>query len=137
MPSPSKSVELYCDGASRGNPGPAAYGFVVFSEGEVIAEEGKCIGVTTNNVAEYEALIRGLERCQSLGVQEITVRADSELMVRQVNGQYKVRSPHLLPLFEKARALLKTFPRSSVLHVRREQNSHADSLANKALDNNF
>lgn len=134
MPAPSL-LELYCDGASRGNPGPAAYGFVVFSGGEVVAEEGKCLGITTNNVAEYEALIRGLERCRTLGGNEVVVRADSELMVRQLNGQYKVRSPHLVPLFEKARQLLRSFPRSRVLHVRREENSHADALANKALDN--
>ena len=128
-------VILYCDGASRGNPGPSSYGYVVVSfEGEVLAKGCARIGITTNNVAEYQALVHGLKRCLDLGAREITIRSDSELMVRQLNGQYKVRAEQLKDLFKAAKTMLARFTKTHVAHVRREQNTVADALANEALD---
>lgn len=128
---------LFCDGASRGNPGPGAYGFVVYDGTEIIAEKGERIGVVTNNIAEYQGLVQGLARCLELGATELTVKSDSELLVRQLNGIYRVKSPQLLPLFEKARTLLRKFKDVEVLHVRRNENSYADALCNQALDSGF
>jgi ribonuclease HI len=128
-------LELYCDGASRGNPGAGAYGYVILEHGQVIAERAEILGTVTNNVAEYQGLLEGVKECVSLGAKELVVKSDSELMVRQLNGVYKVKSPHLIPLFETARGLLKQIPQVKVLHVRREENKLADALANKALDN--
>lgn len=127
-------VDLFCDGASRGNPGSGAYGFVIFKNGEILAQKGATLGTVTNNTAEYEGLLAGLRECVALGATEVTVKSDSELLVRQLNGQYRVKTPHLLPLFQKAKTLLAQFERSEVTHVRREQNSLADALANQALD---
>lgn len=128
-------VELFCDGASRGNPGAGSYGFVILQEGEIVSQSGAVLGVVTNNVAEYQGLLEGLKACQKLGAESVVVKSDSELMVRQLNGQYKVRTPHLLPLFTEAVKLLKSFPEYKVTHVRREENKLADALANQALDN--
>jgi ribonuclease HI len=133
-PSNLNSLTLFCDGASRGNPGPGAYGFVVFSGSEIVARSGACLGTVTNNVAEYQGLVNGLKRCLELGAREITVKSDSELLVRQLNGQYKVKAPQLKVLFDEARTLLQQFKKTSVSHVRREENSLADALANEALD---
>ena len=125
---------LFCDGASRGNPGPGAYGFVLYEGREIIAKKGAILGVVTNNIAEYQGLVRGLEKCLELGVKNLTVKSDSELLVRQLNGLYKVKSPQLLPLFETAKLLLKRITHSEILHVRRSENSLADALCNEALD---
>lgn len=126
---------LYCDGASRGNPGPASFGFVLFApDGGVVAEGGAALGVTTNNVAEYRGLIAGLEAASRAGVVDLEVRLDSLLLVRQVTGSYRVKAPNLVPLHRRASALLAGFDRRRVVHIPREENGRADSLANAALD---
>jgi len=127
-------VVLRTDGGSRGNPGPAGAGFVIERDGEVICQGGRFLGETTNNVAEYEALIWGLENVQALGFAEVTVYADSELLVRQVNGQYRVKNEGLKPLFARARDLTRSFSSIDVVHVRRESNAAADRMANEAMD---
>lgn len=129
-----KKVILYCDGASRGNPGPGSYGFVILENGEAIVEEGRKLGEVTNNVAEYQGVIEGLTRCRELGATEVTVRSDSQLLVRQLSGQYKIKAPHLLPLAQKAKELQRGFAKIAFQHVPREENKHADRLANAALD---
>lgn len=131
---PERTMVLFCDGASRGNPGPASYGFVLIENGEIVVQEGRKIGLHTNNVAEYQGLIHGVKKALSLGVTELTVKCDSELMVRQLNGRYKVKAPHLIPLFQEARQALGQFRKVEVVHVRREENTLADALANQALD---
>ncbi len=126
---------LYSDGAARGNPGPAAAGAVVFDdEGDVLAEISQALGRTTNNVAEYRALIAGLEKGGELGVTHIEVRLDSELIVRQIEGRYRVKNAGLVPLHRKAVDLLAGFSSFSIKHVPRKENAHADRLANQALD---
>ena len=126
---------LYCDGASRGNPGPASIGFVLYDpEGTAVVELGGVIGVTTNNVAEYRALIAGLETALERQVDRIGVRLDSLLLVKQVTGEYRVKAAHLKPLQRRAVKLLATFEEASIEHVRRELNTAADALANEALD---
>jgi probable phosphoglycerate mutase len=126
---------LYCDGASRGNPGPAAIGAVLFDpDGETVAEISGTIGVNTNNVAEYRALIAGLEAAVDRGVERLEVRLDSELLVRQVTGRYRVKAANLKPLSLQAARLLRRLDDVRVVHVPREQNTAADALANAALD---
>lgn len=126
---------LYCDGASRGNPGPASIGFVLLDpDGETIVEMGAAIGVQTNNVAEYQALIAGLETARSRGVKDLEVRLDSLLLVRQVTGEFRVKAENLRPLHRRAMALVGEFDRVKVVHVRRHLNERADALANQALD---
>lgn len=125
---------LYCDGASRGNPGPGAYGFVLLSEKEIVFSQGARMGVVTNNVAEYEGLLKGLEKSLELGATEIAVRSDSQLLVRQLLGEYKVKAPHIIPLVEKAKMLLSRFKQVDIAHIPREENSLADALCNEALD---
>ncbi len=126
---------LYCDGASRGNPGPASIGFVLYDPaGTPIAEVGNAIGETTNNVAEYKALIAGLETSLEQGVSQIDVRLDSQLLVKQVTGEYRVKASHLKPLQRQAVKLLTRFDEATIVHVRRELNTVADALANEALD---
>src|SRR5438105_9192369 len=129
-----REVTVSFDGASRGNPGRAAIGVVVLENGIPIREIGETIGVTTNNVAEYRALLRGLEEAAALGARAVRIQSDSELVVRQLSGQYKVRSPTLAPLHRQALARMRQFERVSVVHVPREQNEDADALANQALD---
>ncbi len=131
---PERTMELFCDGASRGNPGPASYGFVLIENGEVVVQEGRKIGTHTNNVAEYQGLIHGVKKALEIGVTELVVKCDSELMVRQLSGRYKVKAPHLLPLFKEAKEALAKFKKVDVRHVRREENTLADALANQALD---
>jgi len=128
------TITLFCDGASRGNPGPGAYGFVLYRNNEVIFEEGQKLGAVTNNTAEYQGLIKGLEAALKLGASHIIIRSDSELMVRQLNGIYKVKTPHIKLLFDTARSLLQQFQSSQVEHIRREENKRADELCNQALD---
>jgi ribonuclease HI len=132
------TVEVQCDGGARGNPGPAAIGAVVLDvtvdPPELVASVSKRIGVATNNVAEYQALIEGLRAALPFEPRLVRVRADSELMIRQLEGRYKVKSTHLRPLYEEARALLREFPEVDLAHVRREHNVDADALVNAALD---
>ncbi len=124
-----------CDGAARGNPGPAGIGAVVATEeGEVLAEIAEGIGETTNNVAEYRAMIAGLERAAELGATEVSVRSDSNLLVEQMNGRYRVKHPNLKPLYQEALAVAGRFDRVSYTHVRREFNTEADRLANIGVD---
>lgn len=128
------SVVLRTDGGSRGNPGPAGAGFVIERDGDILCRGGRFLGATTNNVAEYEALIWGLENVSAMGFADVTVFADSELLVRQVNGQYRVKNEGLKPLFLRALELLRSFASYRVSHVRREQNAEADAMANEAMD---
>ena len=123
------------DGGSRGNPGPAAIGVVVRSEnGEVVMDAAEAIGRATNNVAEYRALIRGIELAAQNGATSVALYGDSELVVKQVRGEYKVKDAGLKPLHAEARAALSAFREWSFSHVRREQNAEADALVNQALD---
>ena len=123
------------DGGSRGNPGPASYGVVMRNErGEIVAKLKKYIGPMTNNVAEYYGLIAALDYAQSNGVRALRIESDSELLVRQMRGHYKVKSPDLRPLFERAKKMSQTFESFRIDHVYREQNTEADALANEALD---
>jgi ribonuclease HI len=123
------------DGGSRGNPGPASYGVVIREpSGEVVAKLKKYIGRTTNNVAEYYGLIAALDYAQQHDIRALRVESDSELLVRQMRGQYKVKSEDLRPLFERARKMSQTFAAFKIEHVYREQNAEADALANEALD---
>lgn len=126
---------LYADGASRGNPGPAAIGFVLYGpDGMALAEIGGAIGEATNNVAEYRALIAGLELASNWGIESIDVRLDSLLLVKQVAGEYRVKAEHLKPLHREAMRLLEHFDEVTIGHVPRNENSVADALANEALD---
>jgi probable phosphoglycerate mutase len=128
-------ARLLTDGGSRGNPGPAAYGYVLeAADGTVLASDGRAFGVATNNVAEYRALLAGLERAQDLGVSELEVVSDSELLVKQMRGEYKVKNVALRELWEEAQALARRFERVRYVAVRREHNEHADRLVNDALD---
>ncbi len=129
---------LYTDGAARGNPGPAGAGaFISSSSGEVLHEIAEYLGETTNNVAEYRALLAGLRKLVLLEAQEVEVLADSELMVRQIQGRYRVKHPNLKPLYQEALSLLKKIPKYSIKHIRREENKEADRLANQAIDEHF
>jgi ribonuclease HI len=126
---------VHVDGGSRGNPGPAAIGVVLSdADGTVVEEVSETIGVATNNVAEYRALLKGLERASSLGADEVEVVNDSELVAKQINGAYKVKHAAMRPLYLDAMAALRGFKRWKVRSVRREHNAHADALVNAALD---
>ncbi len=123
------------DGGSRGNPGPASYGVVIRDgRGEIVAKLKKYIGRMTNNVAEYYGLIAAMDFAQSHGVRAIRIESDSELLVKQMRGQYKVKSEELRPLFERAKKMSQAFDSLRIEHVYREQNREADALANEALD---
>jgi ribonuclease HI len=126
---------VHCDGASRGNPGPAGAGSILTTpEGEVVAEIAEGLGTTTNNVAEYTAVIRGLERAHELGARDVLLRSDSQLLINQLTGRYRVRTPHLQPLHRQVRTLAAGFERIRFEHVRRELNVEADRLANVGVD---
>lgn len=128
-------LRLFIDGASRGNPGPAGLGVVVIDGHQrTVAEIGEYLGETTNNVAEYRALLRGLQEARDRRATEIEVFADSDLLVRQIDGSYRVKSPHLATLHREAVALLRGFPKWRVAHVPRGRNAAADALANSAID---
>ena len=122
------------DGASHGNPGPAAIGVVIRDEQKnVIATISQAIGKATNNQAEYRAIIAALERAGRLGLNEVEIRSDSELLVRQITGRYRVRNAGLIPLYEKAKQLQSRMKTFTIRHVPREENGEADFLAGKAL----
>jgi len=128
-------ARLSTDGGARGNPGPAAYGYVLeASDGTVLDARGEAIGVATNNVAEYRALLAGLERAAELGVDELEVVSDSELLVKQMRGEYKVKNAALRELWEEAGRLARRLDRVEYTAVRRELNELADALVNEALD---
>ena len=125
----------HVDGAARGNPGPAGIGVVIADAvGNVVKEVGEPLGRTTNNVAEYTAMIRALEEARSLGCAHIHVYTDSELMAHQINGKYAVKASHLIPLYQRAKMLLSQFEKATVSHVRREMNRRADALSNIGAD---
>ncbi|PZS14135.1 MAG: ribonuclease H [Solirubrobacterales bacterium] len=126
---------VHVDGGARGNPGPAAIGVVVSEPGgEVLEEGGERIGVATNNVAEYRALLLGLQRTRALGAQEVEIVNDSELIARQLTGAYRVKHPAMKPLYREAITALRGFHRWQIRTVPREQNARADALVNAALD---
>jgi ribonuclease HI len=128
-------VVVHVDGGARGNPGPAAIGVVVSApDGEVLDEYAERIGVATNNVAEYRALLRGVERARALGASEVEFVNDSELVAKQVNGAYKVKHPAMKPLHAEAITALRAFDRWTIRSVPRAQNARADALVNDALD---
>jgi len=132
MKSARSHAVLYCDGASSGNPGHAGIGaFLEVTSSDEQYRISEYIGIATNNVAEYTALIKGLEKALSLGIKRLDVFLDSELIVRQLNGVYKVRNKNLLPLFAKSKNYLDEFDLVNVSHVRRELNQEADNLARK------
>jgi ribonuclease HI len=126
---------MWVDGGARGNPGPAAVGYRIEDEaGEVLDEAGRTIGVATNNEAEYRALITALARAAALGATEVEVRSDSELLVRQMTGRYRVKSPHLKQLWDEAQQAADGFERVRYIEVRRAENTAADRQVNLALD---
>ncbi len=128
-------ARLSTDGGARGNPGPAAFGYVLETEdGTILAAHGERIGVATNNVAEYSALVAGLERALELGVDELEVVSDSELLVKQMTGEYRVKNEALKGLNERASRLARRLRRVDYTAVRREHNELADRLVNEALD---
>jgi ribonuclease HI len=132
---PVAAFQANVDGGSRGNPGPAAYGVVVRdAKGEIVARLKKYIGQSTNNVAEYFGLIAALDYADTHGIRAMRVLSDSELMVKQMRGQYKVKSEDLKPLFERARKMSQSLESFRIEHVYREQNREADELVNQAMD---
>ena len=128
-------MTVACDGASRGNPGPAGAGaYITGPDGAVLAEVAEGLGETTNNVAEYTAVIRGLERALELGATDVLLRSDSQLLINQLTGRYRVKTPHLQPLHRRVRELGARFETIEYEHVRRERNTEADRLANLGVD---
>jgi ribonuclease HI len=128
-------ARLWTDGGARGNPGPAAYGYVLEGEdGTVLAAHGEAIGTATNNVAEYRALVAGLAKALELGIDDLDVTSDSELLVKQMRGEYRVKKPTLRELWEEATKLERRFGSVRYSAVRREHNELADRLVNEALD---
>lgn len=125
---------LYFDGASRGNPGPSSIGWVIVADGGIIAEDGQTIGKATNNQAEYEALIAGLEAALAAGIDELVIQGDSELIIKQVSGEYETRNPELRERRVTVHELLTQFDDWDLRHVPRSVNERADELANEALD---
>ena len=128
-----KAARAWFDGAARGNPGEAGFGLVVETDGEV-EELGGYLGRTTNNVAEYTGLLAALTWAQRHGVDDLDLFSDSELVVKQLAGAYKVKAPHLVPLFLQVLALKRAIPRCRIRHVPRAQNARADKMVNRAID---
>ena len=134
-PGPPNALRLHVDGASRGNPGEAGFGVhVTGDDGSEVASLYGYLGNATNNVAEYQALLHGLRFALGRGASRVEVFSDSELLVRQVEGRYRVKSPGLQPLHREAKSLLACVVRARVVHVPRERNREADALANRAVD---
>ncbi len=135
---PVQTIRIFCDGGSRGNPGPAGIGAVVLDASHepaaVIGTVSETIGIATNNVAEYQALVSGLELAEPFGARRIEVRADSQLLIRQLEGRYRVKNAGLQPLYRRAMTLLKAYAEVDLAHVYREDNVEADALVNLALD---
>ncbi len=125
---------LMTDGASRGNPGPSGAGFVIYRADRLLEGQAQYLGEVTNNQAEYNALILGLTRLAELGARKVVAKADSELMVKQMNGEYKVKNKNITPLFIRAKQLSREFESFRIEHVMREENSRADEMANRAID---
>lgn len=128
------SCILFFDGACRGNPGPMAIGAVLMENGKKVKEVSKRIGMGTNNIAEWRALIEGLKLAKAHGCKALEVRGDSQLIIKQISGQYKVKSDNLIPLFNEARKLCGGFDGLRFKWVKREENLYTDALSNKALD---
>jgi ribonuclease HI len=132
---PEPEAVLWTDGAARGNPGPAGIGAILKRpSGEVLYSGSEYLGHTTNNVAEYKAVLLGLAAALDKGVEHVEVRADSELLIKQLKGLYRVKAPGLKPLFEEARKLVSRFKSVKLTHIRRELNAEADRLANHGVD---
>ena len=130
-----KKVFAYTDGASRGNPGPSALGLQIFDENKnLIHEAGRCLGENTNNFAEYSAVLEALQLCHDHHIEELCLFSDSQLLIRQLTGEYKIKSANIRPLAEKCMKLLQNISKTKLVHIPREQNSGADHLANQALD---
>ena len=131
-----KSFRIHVDGGARGNPGPAAAGVVIAAadDGVVLFQGGFYLGRATNNVAEYQGLLAALKKAAELGAEEVEVISDSELMVRQMNGQYRVKNEGLKPLYEQAQSLRSRFKKFAITNVRRAANKAADKLVNQALN---
>jgi ribonuclease HI len=132
--SPSASAIINIDGAARGNPGPAAYAYVIGRSGQPPIEQSGCLGEATNNVAEYTALIKALERATELGDRRLIIQSDSELLVKQMKGEYRVKNDQLRVLHQQASRLTRQFEQVTIRHVPRAENSRADQLCNEALD---
>jgi ribonuclease HI len=133
--SPPIEATLFADGGSRGNPGPAASGAVLVApDGRILHEVGHFLGVATNNVAEWTALRLGLEAALEHGVASLAVRMDSELVVKQLSGEYRVKHPDLQPLHQRVKSLLRKFTHVDIQHVRRKENALADAVVNRVLD---
>lgn len=131
----NKRIEIYIDGGSRGNPGPAGIGVVILDErGKKIKDIAKYIGETTNNIAEYNALLYGLEEVLIIRADEILINMDSELVAKQLSGDYRVKDSNIKPLFERALNMLKSFKSFEIKHIEREKNKEADKLVNKAIN---
>jgi ribonuclease HI len=128
------ALTINIDGAARGNPGPAAYGIYLVQEGKPPLEIKEKLGHTTNNVAEYTALVHALHKAIEMGATEVLIRSDSELLVKQMGGQYRVKNENILPLYNEAVELRRQIPQVRIQHVYREQNRDADRLCNEALD---
>jgi ribonuclease H / adenosylcobalamin/alpha-ribazole phosphatase len=135
-PDPRHSVIVSCDGAARGNPGPAGIGVQITDpdDGTVLGEIAEGIGETTNNVAEYTAAIEGLKKAKDLGATEVLLRSDSKLLIEQLSGRWRVKHPNMKPLHAQVRELVKDFDDVQFEHVRRERNTEPDRLANEGVD---
>ncbi|RMF89226.1 MAG: reverse transcriptase-like protein [Nitrospinota bacterium] len=132
---PNRHAKVYIDGASRGNPGRAAAGVVFYDQqGTLIEEVGRYLGETTNNVAEYQGLLLALQRAQALGIRSLEIFSDSQLLTKQLNGHYQVKSPHLLPLYRQVKQLMQAFEYVTIRYVPRTANQRADRVANRALE---
>jgi len=131
----NKRIEIYVDGGARGNPGPAGVGVLILdSAGKKIKDVSKYIGEATNNIAEYSALLYGLEEALILRADEVKVNLDSELVAKQLLGEYRVKDANIRPLFERALNMLKSFKNFQINHIDREKNKEADKLVNKAIN---
>ncbi len=130
-------VQVYCDGAARGNPGSAGIGIVIKRDGKNISEIADYLGHATNNIAEYTACLRGITEALILGASEIDLFADSELLIKQINGEYKVKNEGLQPLHSQIMSLTKRLKHFKATHIPREKNKEADKLSNVGIDEHF